>query len=31
MRDLDLQREIMIKRDLKGRGIFYPAVLAAMR
>ena len=31
MRDLDMRREIMIERDLKGRGIHNPAVLAAMR
>ena len=31
MRDLDMRREIMIERDLKGRGIHDPAVLAAMR
>ncbi len=31
MRDLDLRREIMIERDLKGRGIFDPVVLRAMR
>jgi protein-L-isoaspartate(D-aspartate) O-methyltransferase len=31
MRDLYLRREIMIERDLKGRGIRDPAVLAAMR
>ncbi len=31
MRDLDMRREIMIERDLKGRGIYDPAVLAAMR
>ena len=31
MRDLDMRREIMIERDLKGRGIYDPEVLAAMR
>jgi protein-L-isoaspartate(D-aspartate) O-methyltransferase len=31
MRDLDMRREIMIERDLKGRGIHNPGVLAAMR
>jgi protein-L-isoaspartate(D-aspartate) O-methyltransferase len=31
MRNLDVRREIMIERDLKGRGIRDPAVLAAMR
>ena len=31
MRSLDLRREIMIERDLKGRGIFDPNVLRAMR
>ncbi len=31
MRDLDLRREIMIERDLKGRGIIDPNVLRAMR
>jgi protein-L-isoaspartate(D-aspartate) O-methyltransferase len=31
MRDLEKRREIMIERDLKGRGIHDPAVLAAMR
>jgi protein-L-isoaspartate(D-aspartate) O-methyltransferase len=31
MRDLDMRREIMIERDLKGRGIYDPEVLVAMR
>ncbi len=31
MRDLDMRREIMIERDLKGRGVSDPAVLRAMR
>jgi protein-L-isoaspartate(D-aspartate) O-methyltransferase len=31
MRDLDMRREMMIERDLKGRGIYDPVVLAAMR
>ncbi|HTP65807.1 MAG TPA: protein-L-isoaspartate(D-aspartate) O-methyltransferase [Geobacteraceae bacterium] len=31
MKNLDEQREIMIERDLKGRGISDPAVLRAMR
>jgi len=31
MRDLEMRREIMIERDLKGRGIHNPAVVAAMR
>jgi protein-L-isoaspartate(D-aspartate) O-methyltransferase len=31
MRNLDVRREIMIERDLKGRGIYDPEVLAAMR
>ena len=31
MRDLDMRREIMMERDLKGRGIYDPAVLRAMR
>jgi len=31
MRNLDIRREIMIERDLKGRGIYDPQILAAMR
>jgi protein-L-isoaspartate(D-aspartate) O-methyltransferase len=31
MKDLDLRRDIMIERDLKGRGIHNPGVLEAMR
>lgn len=31
MRDLDMRRAMMIERDLKGRGIYNSAVLAAMR
>ncbi len=31
MRDLGMWREMMIERDLKGRGIYDPTVLAAMR
>ncbi|HEX9023793.1 MAG TPA: protein-L-isoaspartate(D-aspartate) O-methyltransferase [Geobacteraceae bacterium] len=31
MRDLDVRREIMMERDLKGRGVSDPAVLRAMR
>lgn len=31
MRNLDVRREIMIERDLKGRGIYDPEILVAMR
>jgi protein-L-isoaspartate(D-aspartate) O-methyltransferase len=31
MRNLDVRREIMIEKDLKGRGIYDPEVLVAMR